>query len=212
MPKSEIIEICSHKRSGTHFLAASIWKNFVLPDCSLTAGVHAGKRFVYGGKEWKVGGRAKIPWGGLWRSHGFYNPPWFEHPERVLYIVRDPVDTLMSYWRLMDPLCEKDPDIYLGVARVKFWIRHARGYTKHCNWVKYEDLVGDKHDEVLDQIGEWFQLEKKGSRYTRMVERFGWYSGEDPVQSREPTEEMLDVFRKTIPKGFLGYEIGEKDV
>jgi len=201
------IDICSHKRSGTHLLAASIWKNFELPDLTVRAVVHSGKKFVMGSKMWTTGDRVDIPWGGLWRSHNFFNPPWFKDPKRVLYIIRNPVDTLVSFWRFLDPLCKDDLEVHFGKGRVAFWLKHVRGYTDNCRWVRYEDLVGDKHDEVLDQIAEWFDLTARVDTYQRVVGRVGWYSSESPVKSKRPTKTILRMIEKNFPDEFLGYSV-----
>lgn len=202
------IDICSHKRSGTHFLAATLHENFVLPDASITTAVHQGKSFTMDETIWKPGSRITIPWGGLWRSHNFYNPPWFIEPEKILYIVRHPVRTLMSYWKFLDPLGLKSVDTFLGENNVKFWYRHAKGYTKSCYYIRYEDLAGDKHKDVLDGIADHYGLEKKRQRYKRVNGGVGWYSGEKPLKREKLESKTIDNFKKILPEGFLGYDIG----
>ena len=207
MHENSPIAICSHKRSGTHLLAATIFQNFKLPDMSLVTPIHAGKRFVRGEEESEVGSRATIPWGGLWGSHNFYNPKWAKNPDKILYIVRHPVRTMVSYWRFVDPLQKDVPERYLSEGRAKFWYRHAKGYTQNCHWVRYEDLVGDSHDNVLSDIAEWFGLEKKQDGYSRVEERVGWYSDSTPTQSKETVQMAKDSLGKVLPDGFLGYDI-----
>lgn len=205
--KDSPVLICSHKRSGTHLLAATLWKNFQLPDMLVVAPIHQGKRFVLGEEEWSVGERARIPWGGLWGSHNFYNSNWVKSKGKILYIVRHPARTLMSYWRFLDPECHNDPDLYLGEYRVRFWYRHARGYTKNCHWIRYEDLVGEEHDVVLDRVREWFGLKKKERRYHRVKERVGWYSADVPTQLKQPEQGLIETCANVLPDGFLGYDI-----
>lgn len=198
------IDICSHKRSGTHLLAATIQRNFELPDMTIKAVIHQGKKFIIGDQEWKPGERAAIPWGALWRTHNFFNPSWVTDPEKILYIVRNPVNTLMSYQRLMDPLCEKAPETFIGQPGVRFWFKHAKGYTKHCHWVRYEDLVGERHDEVLGQIAAWFGLQPKYAKFVRVEEHVGWYSAETPRQTLS-SEGLVEACKAVVPEGFLGY-------
>ncbi len=201
------VQICSHKRSGTHFLCATILKNFKLSNINLVSYIHTGRKFVVGDEEWKVGSRVEIPWGGLWRTHNYFNPKWFKYPEKVLYIVRNPIDTLLSHWRFIDPLRKKDHKIYLGENSVKTWYKHAKGYTNNCYWIKYEDLVGDAHDGILDDIKSNFNLESKFSYYQRVSEKVGWYSADDPLELDEPVEEIIRICRKVIPSNFLGYDL-----
>lgn len=204
-------KISSHKRSGTHLLAATLWENFDLPDTSLNAIVHAGKSFVYKKQRHPVGSRIVIPWGKLWGSHNFFNPRWFPNPEKILYIVRHPMHTLMSYWRFMDPLAEKDVRLYLGEDRVRFWYRHAKGYTSSCYYVNYEDIVGPDHKKTLDGIAEAFGLRAKRKRYKKVTEKIGWYPAHEPVEREKLSLEIIDGFRKNIPEGFLGYSFDPND-
>jgi len=201
------VDICSHKRSGTHLLAATIWENFILPDVSVSTTIHRGKKFIIRDKEWIPGDRVTIPWGGLWRSHNFFQPSNATH--KTLYIVRNPINVLISYWRLMDPLCRKDPEIYLGEERIAFWVRHATGYTNNCHWIKYEDLVGLKHDQVLEQIRRWFNLEKRHPEYKRVKYYLGWYPDKTPIQPKAPSSKLRQRLKENIPDNFLGYNIEE---
>jgi len=196
------IRLCSHKRSGTHLLAATIWKNFELPDMSLRVKMPPPYKFIYGDKEWGPGTRAEIPWHRLWYTHNL-----LARDRRVLYIVRHPVDTLMSYWRLMDPLCRWDNGKYIGRQGVESWLRHAKWYTTGCCWVRYEDLISDKHDEILSRIADWFELTPKHDSYKRVKERVGWLPAKPPTQPKEPPESLLRAVKEIVPSGFLGYDV-----
>jgi len=195
------IKLCSHKRSGTHVLAATIWKNFELPDLSASAIMPSGYKFIRGDEEWGPGSRVIIPWHRLWYTHNL----WARDPKRTLYIVRHPVDTLMSFWRLLDPLCKRDPDVFVGKQGVTNWLSHIKWYTFDCHWVRYEDLIGDKHDEVLDQIADWYKLTPKNNSYERVKERVGWVSYKTPIQPKEPPEELFRAIEEILPDTLLGY-------
>jgi len=203
MPPEIPIRICSHKRSGTHLLGATIWKNFELPDVSSSVRMPSGYKFVRGDEVWGPGSRAIIPWHHLWHTHNL----WARDPKRTLYIVRHPIDTLMSFWRLLDPLCKRDSDLFVGKQGVANWLRHVEWYTRGCHWVRYEDLISDKHDQVLDQIASWYSLTKADSYYKRVQERVGWASYETPIQPKEPPEKLLRAIDEILPDTLLGYSL-----
>ncbi len=210
MNQNSPIAICSHKRSGTHLLAATVEKNFRLPSMSLTTVIHAGKRFVDGERESTVATRAQIPWGGLWASHNFFNPTWIDDVSRILYIVRHPVRTLVSYWRFMDPQCLREEE-YLSEARVRFWKKHVTGYTRNCYWIKYENLISSSHDHVLENIAHWFDLDPKNAQFERVKRRVGWYSDKTPLQSKEPPPQLIENCPNVLGTKFLGYNIENPD-
>jgi hypothetical protein len=187
-------------------LAATIQRNFELPDMSLTAVIHAGKRFVIGSEEWLPGNRVLIPWGVLCGNHSFYNSGIVPFVDKVLYIIRHPIPTMMSYWRFMDPLCLNNHDMYLSEQRIEFWRRHVMGFIQNCKWVRYEDLISEKHDEILDKIGKWFNL-KPNREFTRVKEIVGWTSDKKPIQPKQPNEILMKRFSKVFPDGILGYGV-----
>jgi hypothetical protein len=206
-PRDCPVDLCSHKRSGTHFLAATLNLNFDLGDLELSAIIRAGYRFQNGDLKWGPGQRAIVPWGQLWSSHNFFNPKWRSR-DRTLYIVRNPVDTLMSYWRFVDPEMKDPAEKYVGPARVRFWLRHARGYSNGgCYVVRYEDLLGPEHDRVLDGIGERFGLKRRRSGYERFTRRIGWYSAAKPRQPKRVPAWLLENIRAGVPDGFMGYHV-----
>lgn len=200
------LRICSHKRSGTHLLAALLYENFEFEDVSIEAVVHAEKSFTRDGITYGVGNRVVIPWGKLWGTHNTYNPPWIDDPTKILYIVRHPVRTLMSYWKMMDPMAE-EKEKFLGEDRIKFWYRHAKGYTQNgCYYVKYEDLV-KKRRTVLNEIGEHYCIKKKRFNYRGIKNRVGWSSDQSPVPREKLDKDTIERFKDIIPEGFLGYDI-----
>lgn len=206
MAGNNIINVCSHKRSGTHFLLATLWKNFELPDVSHIAPMHAGKKFVIGSLEWMPGSRARVPWGNLWATHNFYSPNNVKDPNTILYIVRNPINTLKSYRRFLDPLCKEPDEKYFGRERIAYWYRHAKGYTNNCRWIRYEDLAGSLHDRILDQIAEWYDLDFKYNQYMRVEDKVGYYPSINPVYKDLP-DGAIELFREIIPPDFLGYKI-----
>jgi len=197
--------VCSHKRSGTHLLAATIYKNFELPDMSIHATIRSGMKFIFGDQEWEQ--RATIPWGKLCSNHNFYNPAWYKEPQNIIYIVRHPIPTLTSLWRIMDPELKNDPDLYLGSDRIEYWQRHVKGFTQNCFWIRYEDLIDEKHDEILETISDKFNLTPKLSEFERVEESVGWYSIKEPVQDRIPPITFINRFSGLSTEELFGYDI-----
>ena len=201
------LKIHSHPRSGTHLLAGSIYEYFELSDPASFSSIREGKKFVIGDKEWVYGDRLHIPWGKILTNHNFYNPQWIRDPKKVLYIVRHPIQSMISYWRIMDPKCEGDFEAYFGHGRMKFWKRHVTGYVENCHWVRYEDLVSKKFDETMDKIQHWFGLTPKESTWSRLKYHVGWYSVDEPIQDKLPTPEITERFKQFFPDGYLGYDM-----
>jgi tetratricopeptide (TPR) repeat protein len=201
------IDLCSHKRSGTHFFMATLWHNFELPDVSVSAVIPNGRSFVdVEGTVFKPGDTVDIPWGGLWRTHGMWNGKAFD-PKRTIYIVRSPFDTLMSYWRFTNPLNEPPLTHEMADKLVEHWYQQTLGYADSgCIVVKYEDLVGDEHDLVLMDVEQRCGLKRKRESLERFEKMVGWYSDVKAHQLSEETQQILrDSILKIVPAGFLGY-------
>ena len=208
MRNNSPIDICSHKRSGTHFLMATLWYNFELPDLTVTTTMVAGKLFKdYDGLTIQSGEVARIRWGGLWLSHGSINASM--DLGKTVYVVRDPVPTLMSFWKFSDPLMKAAPSRFIGHEAVANWYKQALGYLlAGCLVIRYEDFVGAKHDDVLSLLESQFGLKRRWKRFERFRRKIGWYSAIQPQQADEPPELLLNAIDEYIPNGFLGYNIG----
>lgn len=199
------IDVCSHRRSGTHLTLASLWLNFRLPDVSVTTIMPPGRRFV--GVDQIIrhpGERAWIPWGRLWASHEMFG--YGRDPRRTLYVVRNPVATLMSNWRFLDPRMRHDPEAFVGRPGVSAWFRHASGYRRAgCEIVRYEDLVGPAFFGEMERLGERFGLEPRNEQFERVRTRVGWFPDDEPRQPKEPPAMLIDAVAEIVPAGFLGY-------
>lgn len=184
---------------------ATLWLNFDLGDVSFRAPISKPWSFVgLDGRRIMPGEVAVIPWGKLWLAHGPWNAGY--DPSRVIYAVRDPVSTLMSFWRLYDPEMMDFPAKWIGEERVKHWYRQTLGYVRSgCTVVRYEDLVGERHDIVVATIGDRHGLTLKQDGIKRFEKRIGWYSEKTPQQPKEPPQMLLNAVKKIVPRGFLGY-------
>jgi len=201
------IDICSYKRAGTHFISATIWLNFAFSDVSVLMRIRGNKCFLeYDGGLKKPGDVVSVPWGQLWCSHKPFKPEF--DPGRVLYIVRDPIATLMSGWRMDDPNQTEDPRSMIGPECIEMWLAHVRSYVdRGCMVVRYEDMIGDEHDSILESIGIRFGLVPKSDGFVRLSARVGWYPYPSFMQPSEPPSLLLDAVASGVPRGFLGYNL-----
>ena len=201
------IDLCSHKRSGTHFFMATLWHNFELPDVSVQAVIPKGQSFVdVDGKRFNPGDSVDIPWGGLWRTHGMWNAAGFD-PKKTVYIVRHPFDTLRSYWQFTNPLNAPPLTPEMADKLVKHWYQQSLGYAESgCLVVKYEDLIGVEHDLVLMDLEDKCELKRKREPLERFETKVGWYSDEEALPLDDDSKQILKAaIEKIVPKGFLGY-------
>lgn len=114
----EIIKVQSFPRSGTHFLMASLERNFDFGDVS---GLDKGEFFPY-----------RKLFGGH-RSREFYSG-------RMLYIVRHPYPVFLSMHRLLETPCSFDE--FANEFFVWSWFNHVKSF-EGVPAVRYEDLCGD---------------------------------------------------------------------
>lgn len=196
------LKVYSHKRSGTHLLMATLWQNFKFPDTTLPMKLNRGFKFALDNGVMNAKVDIDIPWGRLWGSHSVYKPRSKNTPSKILYIVRHPIPTLISLWRMMDPSSRKQ-DLYLNERKIEYWKAHILSYTENCHWIRYEDLVNEKHDDTLETITGWFNLTKKEPKFSRLKERVGWYSFDKPKVGKEPTPEIIELFLKVFLMVFL---------
>jgi hypothetical protein len=201
------LKVHSHRRSGTHLLMATLAENFELGDLSIEVDVP--------GQRWHASGeaRAVVPWGRLFGDH----EPYLDtraSPERILYIVRDPRDTLDSLWRFEAPATPLGQ--FLTLDRIRHWHRHASGYCARVFWIRFEDLTGDRFESVMAEIAGRFGLRSRapevapgrGGRFRRIREPVGWSPG--PGRQgwwRDWPAEWRARFAAVIPAGFLGYPL-----
>ena len=166
------IKVCSHRRSGTHFLMASIYENFEVGDQTGAIKV-AGQCWHENGKE-----IASIPWCNLFGAHGPLsaackkNIPY----KRLLYVVRHPYDCLFSLWRFWHQKDEKGNDIdlidFMSTERICRWRDHVTSYAG-VRTIRYEDLC-ERFDVVMSMIGEKYGLTPKHSEIRRPEGLVGW--------------------------------------
>jgi hypothetical protein len=169
--------------------------------------IHDWKRFLLDGHMHQPRTRVLIPWAGLWKTHNFYSVG-NKAKKKIIYIVRHPVNVLYSLWKMMDPLIKKDRNKFIGPVNVRTWARHARGYSRNCFYVRYEDLISEKYfNKMMVSIEDNFGLERKNSEFNKIVDHLGWYPNPDPTQSLEAKDEVIANCVETLPAGYFGYDL-----
>lgn len=165
------------------------------------------------GQRWFTDGRdrATVPWGHLFGSHRLFGNCCIE-PKRILYVVRDPRDTLDSLWRFVAESTGESFISWCKPSRITAWVVHVASYLAgEVMMVRYEDLVGDRHDEMLEQIWTRFDLRKRnGFGWERIGPKVGWSPG--PGRSgywRDWPEDLRERFAACVPPRFLGYDMRE---
>ena len=206
------VRVCSHMRSGTHLLMATLWKNFEFPDLSGKTKPQEGKQFIINDEPHTV-----TPWLKLFSSHKEVER--LKHPkDSVVYIVRHPKHTLRSLFRFTAP-AEASYSDWLKPSRIQGWYEHALGYTSKCYWVSYEDLL-ERPSCVLCSIAAAFGLRlRHPSRQipdnqttwtwpelTVVQGKVGWVRTTQEPSIEIDAEEELTRLRSVIPEGFLGYQ------
>jgi hypothetical protein len=199
-------------RSGTHLLMATLAANFDLGDLSIEVDLP--------GHRWHATGeaRAVVPWGRLFGDHEPFPETWpvpqtRTSPERILYIVRDPRDTLHSLWRFDAPTTPLGD--FLTLDRIRHWYHHASGYSAHVFWIRFEDLTGDGFERVMERVAERFDLRLRtdrtppgGRRFRRIATPVGWSPGTGAGGFwRKWPAGWRERFASVIPEGFLGYRL-----
>lgn len=198
------LRVCSHRRSGTHFLMASIYQNFHLDKKALM-----NSRVEVRGQTWHTGEeKAAVPWCHLQGVHDMYDQAVKKlPPQKILYIVRHPVDCLYALYRFWG---KGDADSWISDTRIARWLRHAKGYTENVPYfIRYEDLKDPANtQEIFSTIAEVYNLIPVHSEYTLVDHLVGWSPKEGlSGYSDRLNDDTLARFRRLIPEGFLGYEI-----
>lgn len=211
-----MVKVYSHKRSGTNFLLATLYKNFEFNDVSrmITTTKDTYDDFLHIDED----NGAPIYKGNnvTWRHpysklNGDHKPCRVAKPN-MIYIVRDPRDTLLSLFNLKGSVGKfKD---WLNPNRIKNWYNHVNSYVnKGVYIVKYEDLMTD-FENTMTKIEENFGLKRKNDSFEMIDDLVGWApkNGKDKLKGEVRdksiySEDINNKIRGIVPKNFLGYEI-----
>lgn len=193
-----MLKICSHERSGTHWLMANIAHNFRF-DIDLSMEAHAG------GRRWAENGRtvAIVPWGKLFGTH--LPKKEFRHPmAEILYIMRHPLEVMRAVWEF-----DGKPGTineYATDGRIQYWRDHVEGYCIECGFVRYEDLL-TMPIATIHSIGEMFDLRRKRPEYEIINRRVGWL----PLSRMGPREgyrlSTIERFKAILGERYRGYQL-----
>lgn len=203
-----MIKVCSHLRSGTHFLMATLYKNFQFSEDLSEVITVPNAKWYSTDKDTVV-----VPWQKLFGSHTKFEECGISSNE-ILYIVRHPIDCLFSLWRgvgwqptltFEDWLIE--PDLLFGVNKVQYWYDHVLSYITKVFFIKYEDLYHN-NENILHIVSDYFKLKRKNAKFERIDEVVGWSpNGAKPGFCKLASEKSRELVRKVVPHDFLGYEI-----
>lgn len=166
--------IVGYPKSGSTWLRHMV-AELVKPDPAEELDIKTISRYVPDlNEEWPTGFEA-LPDPRFFSSHSRYEP----RLPRVVYVVRDPRDVVVSYWhyqRMMAPGFEKpieefavDETVWPGT-----WERHASGWLiegRHPDLMtlKYEDLLRDTPGE-LARVLRFAKLDRDAGAIARAVE------------------------------------------
>lgn len=192
-----MLRVCSSKRSGTHFLLASIWYNFVMPDCSRDM-PQAHITFKIDGKQ-----QRSVPWANLFGSH--YPLRRVQIPDdEIVYIVRNPLNVFKSLYKFTAPRISFDD--FCSVSKIVEWDTHVREYwNSAATTVRYEDLLIN-FNAVLDMLRKKFKLTMKNDSYTSPP-KVGWESKKQPFEEPVINNTILSRFVKYTYKNPAGYNL-----
>lgn len=216
-------KVCSHQRSGTHLLAASIKKNFNVGNVSGSIEVKD--------QEWYKTGScdsSKMIWFDLIGSHKKYpnckSTGSGFNDNQIVYVMRDPVDTLWSYFHFLNR-SPKTPGMpghdhpskydsfnnWISISSVEYWKKHVGSYMSNdFPIVRFENLSGDEDgfNREMKKIGNIFNLKSDMKKYERVQEKVGWSPGEGRSDyNKEMSEDSLSIFREAIGQSIFGYSI-----
>jgi len=190
-----MLKICSHKRSGTHYLMALIHKNFYFPDdLTLLARADNGQKWHEGGKK------AFVPWGKLFGTDTInHDKDW-----NILYLIRHPLDVMRSCWEFDG--CRGTINEYSTEARISYWYNTTLYYTTNFPFVKYEELMV-KPTAMLELIKNTYKLQKKNRTYENIKEKVGWLPLKKMSIRDGYRTQTIDKFRDIIGASYRGYKI-----
>lgn len=193
-----MLKVCSHPRSGTHYLMAMLWANFDFGE-DLELEAHADGRLWCDGKRTKL----KVPWGKLFGTHNQHS----EHDipdDDILYIVRNPLEVVRSNWEFHGT--PGTINEYATNERIKYWHDHVCRYSGPIMCVSYERLMA-MPVAVLEDIRACFSLQRKTRKYHLITEVVGWLPKARMDIREGYNTATLDRFRNIIGAEFMGYRI-----
>ena len=211
-----VVRICSHPRSGTHFLLNYLGRNFYPGRHDLD-----GIRGSFG--HWSHREIIDpLPYGKLLVGH----LPYSRIQEGSIYIYRDGRATALSVWKFKNFLHKQILDIeftkfirenidWIGSPAYicapirgifQHWYDHLSGWKRASEvfFVRYEDLVLEP-EKVLEEIAVFYGLTRP-EKWIRVDDLVGLSPQQGKIDSWKEyfTEEDEDLFFKFVPKDFYG--------
>ncbi len=225
MRPNPLIRVCSHVRSGTHFLM-SILKSNYYSDIDLSLQVskfgHWSRPADYS-THFQGGTKPGVcPWGKLFGGH-FSAPPKGDDLNNVVYIFRDGKDVVQSMYRFLEFRSPGDAGLTLGdylrqnldwlgspdvptregVNPVLHWFQSVQAWLRSsAHFIRYEDLKHDP-DSVLAQLEQRFSLVRQNDSVVVPRKTVGLGGGSASRRvSAELSGRDLEFFHSIVPVNF----------
>jgi len=195
---SDMLKVCSYRRSGTHYLMALCAANFKFKeDLSIEAMTEQDNKWLGDGKT-----KAVVPWGKLFLTHGNYGTAL---EENMIYIYRHPVDVFRSLWEFLgkkQTLVE-----FVTEAKIEEWKAHVDGYINAGVYsVRYDRLCA-MPVATLNDIKNHFELKLKDGEFHPITERVGWKEKAKIAETEGYSENTLDMFRNVLGNEYRGFKL-----
>lgn len=195
---SDMLKVCSYRRSGTHYLMALLAANFKFKEnLEQVASTEYGNKWVQSGKDCE-----NVPWGKLFGTHSVHNATEHRH---LLYIYRHPVDVMRSLWEFHGKpgtLTE-----FVTPEKIRDWKRHVSSYIDaNVYSVRYDQLCATPIS-VLDGIRKRFELKLIDGEFHPVKERVGWKEKAKMAETEGYRTETLDIFSEVLGHSYRGFKI-----
>jgi len=194
-----IPKVYSPKRSGTHFLMASIYYNFELPDVSSKMVM----RKSWNGQE-ATDKEVLVPWALLFGDHQSL-------PSEGIFIYRHPLDTFYSHW----VFCGKFPPLiqWLEEKNIRYWKDLvSRAFELPLLKIRYEDLVND-FQNTMKRIQDYYDLKPKQTPFISVKKGVGWDANMSGGHNHRDKydQEAFDRIKKVLGDEIFGYKISKEN-
>ena len=193
-----MLNVCSYRRSGTHYLMALIAANFKFKeDLRLEAETGHENKWIGDGNI-----KATVPWGKLFLTHGHFGTAL---ENNMVYIYRHPVDVFRSLWEFFGK--PGGLNEFVTEDKIEDWIHHVNGYLNADIYsVRYDHLTS-MPISTLNKLKDHFELKLKDGEFHPVKERVGWKEKAKMAETEGYSENTLDLFRSVLGEEFRGFKL-----
>lgn len=201
-----MLKVYGYYRSGNNLLIQTLIKNFEFGNLEQT--IHS-KPELNRFKETFILDDELAAKHNLKESGGQWNHPYAQlggghditskRNPNGLYIVRNPMDVMLSLYKLRG--FEQEFEDWCTVGQLNVWLTHVNSFvnTQKYFYIKYEDLR-DNFKPTIEAIQKQFNLERKTDEYTKVEKLVGWQPKKGELEGKSRTtndfsEEMNKRFK-----------------